>query len=161
MRFLLDAMLGKLATYLRMCGHDTAYALDRAPDGGHANAPEDDASAGIEDDDELLALARAEGRRIVTRDADLAARAENALRIDAKDVEGQLCELRAAGVELSLDTPERCSRCNAPIEVVEGGETPDYAPDPDDRRVWRCPACGQHYWKGSHWADVRERLGDH
>jgi hypothetical protein len=66
MRFLLDAMLGKLATYLRMCGHDTAYALDRAPDGGHANAPEDDASAGIEDDDELLALARAEGRRIPT-----------------------------------------------------------------------------------------------
>ena len=28
-RLLLDAMLGKLATYLRMCGHDAAYALDR------------------------------------------------------------------------------------------------------------------------------------
>ncbi|PSP98633.1 hypothetical protein BRC89_07140 [Halobacteriales archaeon QS_4_70_19] len=30
--FLLDVMLGKLATYLRMCGHDATYALDeRAP----------------------------------------------------------------------------------------------------------------------------------
>lgn len=27
-RFLLDAMLGTLTTYLRMCGYDAAYALD-------------------------------------------------------------------------------------------------------------------------------------
>ena len=30
-RVLLDAMLGKLATYLRMCGHDAAYAPDDRP----------------------------------------------------------------------------------------------------------------------------------
>jgi uncharacterized protein with PIN domain len=158
MRLLLDTMLGTLVTYLRMCGHDTAYALDRTPDGGDANGPEDAESTGV-GDDELLALARAEGRRLVTRDVDLAARAEDAILIDAKDIEGQVRELRAAGVDLSLDSPEWCSRCNARLEVVEGGETPDYAPNPDDRRVWWCRACGQHYWKGSHWDDVRERLG--
>jgi uncharacterized protein with PIN domain len=27
-RLLLDAMLGRLTTYLRMCGDDVAYALD-------------------------------------------------------------------------------------------------------------------------------------
>ncbi len=27
-RFLLDAMLGSLSTYLRMCGHDAVYVLD-------------------------------------------------------------------------------------------------------------------------------------
>jgi Protein of unknown function DUF82. len=31
-RFLLDAMLGSLSTYLRMCGHDAACVLDITPD---------------------------------------------------------------------------------------------------------------------------------
>jgi uncharacterized protein with PIN domain len=142
MRFLLDAMLGKLATYLRMCGHDAAYALDR----------------GTEADDDLLALAREEDRRLLTRDADLAARAGDALLIESPDVEGQLRELRTAGVPLSLGGPERCSRCNGRVERVESGETPGYAPDPGEERVWRCGECGQCYWKGSHWDDVAERL---
>jgi hypothetical protein len=46
---LLDVMLGKLATYLRMCGYDAAYAVER----------------GIEADDALLARADAEGRLAV------------------------------------------------------------------------------------------------
>ncbi|MFW6382904.1 MAG: Mut7-C RNAse domain-containing protein, partial [Haloferacaceae archaeon] len=29
---MLDAMLGKLATYLRMCGYDAAYVLDGVDD---------------------------------------------------------------------------------------------------------------------------------
>jgi uncharacterized protein with PIN domain len=49
-RLLVDATVG-LATYLRMCGHDAAYALDR----------------GVEADDALLELARIEERRLVTR----------------------------------------------------------------------------------------------
>ena len=142
MRFLLDVMLGKLATYLRMCGHDAAYALDR----------------GVEADDRILALARAEDRRLVTRDADLAARTGGSIRVESTEIGGQLRELRAAGVDLSLSDPERCSRCNARVERVGRGETPEYAPDADERPVWRCRACGQHYWTGSHWADVRERL---
>lgn len=56
--FLLDAMCGTLATYLRMCGYDVAYALDR------------DAEA----DDRLLDLAAAEDRTLVTRDRELAER---------------------------------------------------------------------------------------
>ena len=164
MRFLLDAMLGKLATYLRMCGHDAAYALDRrgASDGrredGTGNDGGGEGGGGIEDDDALLALARREDRRLVTRDADLAARADDAILASATDIDEQLRELRAAGVDLSLDRPERCSRCNGRVERVDEGETPDYAPGVDERRVWRCRACGQHYWKGSHWKDVRERL---
>jgi uncharacterized protein with PIN domain len=154
MRLLLDVMLGKLATYLRMCGHDAAYALDR----GDATDSEAEAVTGIEDDGALLALAREEGRRLVTRDVDLAARAGDAILVSTTDIDEQLRELRGAGVDLSLDRPERCGRCNGRVDPLDGGETPAYAPDPDERRVWRCQACGQHYWKGSHWADVRERL---
>ena len=56
---LCDVMLGSLVTYLRMCGYDAADALDR----------------GIEADERLLELAREEGRTLLTRDRQLAARA--------------------------------------------------------------------------------------
>lgn len=143
MKLLVDAMLGKLARYLRMCGYDAAYTLDR----------------GIEDDDAILATAEGEGRRIVTRDASLATRAGDAVLIESRDVDGQLRELRDAGFELTLTSPDRCGRCNgALVPVGEGEETPGYAPYPGERPVWRCPDCGQHFWRGSHWDDVEERL---
>jgi hypothetical protein len=143
-RLLLDVMLGKLARYLRMCGYDAAYALDH----------------GVEADEALLALARDEGRRLVTRDRQLAERAPDGVRIDARAVDDQLRELRAAGFELSLaDDPARCGRCNGPVDPVEAGEpVPDYAPDPADTPCHRCRDCGQVFWKGSHWDDVRETL---
>jgi len=143
-RFLCDAMLGKLARYLRMCGYDTAYALDR----------------GVEADDAVRALARRENRRLLTRDATLAARTEGAIHLSARDIEAQLRELREAGVSLALpETPTRCGRCNGALEpVADGTETPADAPDPGETGVWRCERCGQHFWKGSHWDDVRERL---
>jgi hypothetical protein len=143
-RLLLDVMLGKLARYLRMCGYDAAYALDR----------------GIEADEDLLAVADAEGRRLVTRDRRLAERASGGVRVDAREVEDQLRELREAGFAVSLSAePARCGRCNGAVDPVEGGESvPDYAPDPSSTACYRCRDCGQVFWKGSHWDDVRERL---
>lgn len=142
MRFLLDVMLGTLATYIRMSGHDAAYALDR----------------GIETDEAVLALARAEDRRLLTRDVDLAAGVADAILIEATDVDGQLQELVGAGVDLTLDRPERCSRCNGRLELVAGRDTPQYAPDPGEEPVWRCWGCAHCYWQGSHWDDVRDTL---
>jgi uncharacterized protein with PIN domain len=143
MRLLVDAMCGKLARYLRMCGYDAAYVLDR----------------GLDDDAAILAVAGDEGRRLVTRDAQLASRADDAVLVRSRDVEGQLRELREAGFELSLTRPERCGRCNGPLETVNpAASTPEYAPDPGETAVWRCTECGQHFWRGSHWDDVGERL---
>lgn len=141
MRLLLDAMCGGLRSYLRMCGHDTVYTLDRD----------------AESDDATLALAREEGRTLLTRDRTLGERAPEAVVLDAHEVEDQLRELRAAGVTLALeDTPTRCGRCNGRLERADG-ETPAYVPA-DAAPVWRCVDCAQHFWKGSHWRDVRERL---
>jgi hypothetical protein len=143
-RLLLDAMLGKLARYLRMCGYDAAYALDR----------------GIEADDDLRGVAESEGRALLTRDRQLAARVPGSVRIDAKEIDDQLRELQAAGFELSLaGTPARCGRCNGPVDAIDEREdVPDYAPDPDNTACYRCRDCGQVFWKGSHWDDVRERI---
>lgn len=144
MRYLCDAMLGKLATYLRMCGYNAAYALDRD----------------LEDADAVLAWAREADRTLLTRNGALADRAADAIHVEAHDPAAQLAELRGAGVELALpEEPTRCSRCNGELRRAGGEEPrPAYAPPPGDGPVWQCPACGQHYWRGSHWADLRETL---
>lgn len=152
-RLLLDAMLGKLATYLRMCGYDAAYALDR----------------GIEDDEEVVQLARAEDRLVLTRDRSLADRvaAESkrergdgfgSVLLSEREVTGQLRELQTAGFDLSLvDPPTRCGRCNGRLERPEAIESrPEYVPDGET--AWRCRDCEQWFWKGSHWDDVAARL---
>ena len=62
-QFLLDVMLGKLATYLRMCGYDNTYVLD----------------AGLEADDEISEYAARSDRNLVTRDQQLANRTAGAI----------------------------------------------------------------------------------
>ncbi|WP_440991040.1 Mut7-C RNAse domain-containing protein [Haloarchaeobius baliensis] len=147
MRYLLDAMLGNLATYLRLCGHDTVYALDR------------DAEA----DESVLGLVADEGRTLVTRDEHLAARAEHAVLLRNRDTEPQLRELAAAGVDLTpADQPVHCGRCNGRLvrdAAADSDTRPDYVPD-DAEPVWRCRNCDQRFWKGSHWDRMVATLAD-
>ena len=99
-RLLVDVMCGRLATYLRMCGYDAAYALDRD----------------AESDEAVLSWAREEDRTVVTRDERLAAAAPAAICLTSRDVRDQLAELRDAGLDLTLpDEPTRCSRCNGDL----------------------------------------------
>ncbi|ELZ09847.1 hypothetical protein C478_16747 [Natrinema thermotolerans DSM 11552] len=144
MRLLLDLMCGGLRAYLRMCDHDTAYAGDR----------------GLEADDDLIAVASDEDRTVVTRGVALAARADESILLESRDVEAQLAELDAAGVDLMLaDEPAFCGRCNGPLESVDpSASTPEYAPDPTAVEIWVCRDCGQHFWRGSHWDRVAETL---
>ncbi|WP_226041957.1 Mut7-C RNAse domain-containing protein [Natrinema sp. DC36] len=144
MRLLVDVMCGGIIPYLRMCNHDTAYAGDR----------------GLEADDALLAAARDEKRTVVTRDVELAGRADESILLESRDVEAQLAALDAAGIELTLaDEPRFCGRCNGPLEPVGStASTPAYAPDPTEFATWICRDCGQHFWRGSHWDRVAETL---
>ena len=152
-RVLLDAMCGSLATYLRMCGYDAAYALDR----------------GVEADDRLRELAAAEGRVLITRDRELAAHAADAVLLTEREIVDQLREVVAAGYPVSLAAePTRCGSCNGPVERSDGDaisndDRPDYVPDPGPEspdRLWRCRECGQWFWKGGHWESVAATLRD-
>jgi hypothetical protein len=138
-------MCGGLRAYLRTCGHDVAYALDR----------------GVEADDAVAALARDENRTVITRDRDLAA-ATDGILLAERDPSDQLRELAVAGVDLTpSESPERCGRCNGPLDPVPGTESlPAYAPDPAEVDVWRCRDCEQCFWQGSHWTRMRETLAD-
>lgn len=80
--------------------------------------------------------------------------------LTSKAVTDQVEELRRAGYSITFDEPTRCSNCNGVLEEAGSDEdTPEHAPPPDDTTVWRCRGCGQAFWKGSHWDDVRRRLG--
>ena len=141
---LLDVMLGKLRVYLRLCGYDAAYAGDR----------------GAEADDRLLEIAAAEDRVLLTRDRELAGRADRSVLLTERAVGDQLAELREAGLVLEVaERPLRCGRCNGRLEPIpEGESTPEYAPDPAETDCWRCRDCGQVFWKGSHWDRMRRVL---
>jgi len=164
-RVLLDAMCGTLATYLRMCVYDAAYALDR----------------GVEADDRVLALAAAEDRTLITCDRELAARVEDAVLLTERDVLDQLREVAAAGYRVALaDEPTRCGACNGRVERVSVSDSadpddrPEYVPDDvgippaaesetdtnDPRPAWRCRDCGRWFWKGSHWESVAARIDE-
>ena len=144
-RVLVDAMCGSLARHLRICGYDAAYALDR----------------GIESDERLRAVATAERRILVTRDRELAARADEAVLLTEREVLDQLRELSAAGLPVELPAePRHCGACNGQVERVadpSDDARPEYVPD-DVEPVWRCRECGQWFWKGSHWEHVSSRV---
>ena len=163
-RLLLDAMLGKLATYLRMCGYDAAYVLDGVDPADEPGADRmgDPAADPTDDpgDDAIVERARTSGRTVVTRDCDLAARVDDALLLRSHEVVDQLSELDAAGYDLTLDAkPARCGACNGRVRRVAPEESlPGYAPDRSDTDCWRCRVCEQVFWKGGHWDDVRATL---
>jgi uncharacterized protein len=143
-RWLADAMLGKLARYLRFLGHDTLYV-----------------ATGIEAG--LPNVAGAEPRTVLTRDRGLAARTEGALLLRSSEVRGQLREVHArfpmAPFEVRFD---RCPECNArllPWPVPAEGATWPLEPPTELVRaglpVAECPGCHRHYWEGTHARRIR------
>ena len=144
-RFLADEMLGRLARYLRMLGCDTLYARGC-------------------DDETIARLSQTEGRILLTRDRELAARAESALRIRAIDLPGQLRELAAAFPSLPRDVAfERCTLCNGLLQPVSPASPPGPGPEdgvaPPGVPVFACASCGHRFWEGSHTASVRRNVG--
>jgi len=143
MKFIVDGMLGRLAKWLRILGYDTAFSPNL-------------------DDDQLVRLARAEGRLLLTRDRDLARRRGlQCLLVESHHLEEQLDQILA---ELALTGEQpfsRCPVCNTPLRKVEKPEVEGRVP-PHIFRTHKdfslCPNCDKIYWPGTHWARMREKL---
>ncbi|RLC63369.1 MAG: hypothetical protein DRI79_08740 [Chloroflexi bacterium] len=135
LRLLADGMLGKLAKWLRLLGYDTAY---------------DNAAS----DPELARRARAEGRILLTRDHELAARRGlRTLLIQSETLEEQLREVRDALGPPLHPALSRCAVCNAVLEPVSPAEIADRVPPyvlRTQSEFRRCPGCGRVYWPGTH-----------
>ncbi|MBI0584401.1 MAG: Mut7-C RNAse domain-containing protein [Methanomassiliicoccus sp.] len=142
-RFLADEMLGSLARWLRMIGYDTEYVRD-LPDG------------------EVLALARREGRTILTRDRQLAERAgDEGLLITGDDLDGQLGQVVSAFGLRADRRMTRCTICNGELRLTPAGEVAGRVPErvlAIRDEIFVCQKCGQVYWKGTHWDDIGRRM---
>ena len=140
---LLDAMLGRLARWLRLMGYDAAYLADT-------------------DDVEVVRQARAEARVILTRDRGLAARQGiRAILIDSQALDEQIAEVKQHVGPPQEPLLARCGVCNTPLELLPReaaqGRVPPY--------IWRtqhdfsvCPGCHRVYWPGTHWVAIQDRL---
>ena len=135
MRLLADAMLGALARRLRLLGYDTRY----------------DASLS---DNELVRLARAEDRVLLTRDRELLRRRNlRRLFIHSQNWEEQA---RQVLTELPLPAPapfSRCMICNTPLLPMLHSEAWGLVPPyvfvrHDQFRL--CPDCNRVFWPGTH-----------
>ncbi|OYT52334.1 hypothetical protein B6U66_02280 [Candidatus Bathyarchaeota archaeon ex4484_135] len=148
MRFLVDAMLGKLARWLRLLGYDAEYGRDAS-------------------DDELLERARSEDRLLLTSDVELFRRALHsgvkAFLVKGSTEEERLAQLASKlGVKLEVDLKRsRCPKCNSPVVEVPKEAVRGLVPEGSWSRYdrfWRCTGCGQVYWQGSHWANIEAVL---
>jgi len=143
-KFIVDAMLGKLARWLRMLGHDVIYSTELSDSG-------------------LLELAKKENRVLLTKDLELYQRAI-ARDIDAFYLEGKSESERLAEVAkrynltLEIDMEKsRCPLCNTKLEATPkeqlSGELEKNTFTYYDK-FWKCPNCGQVYWQGAHWKQI-------
>jgi uncharacterized protein with PIN domain len=144
-RFFADAMLGRLARWLRILGYDTRY------------------EAHVEDA-VLVQRALEEERVILTRDRALPEefRVAALFLVEAERPEEQLRELVT---RFELDTEgrlfTRCSRCNSALESVTRDQIAERVPARilgDHQRFKRCPGCGRVYWEGSHVERIRHAI---
>ena len=145
-RFVCDGMLGTLAKWLRILGMDTLFLRDAA-------------------DEELLRIAREEGRVLLTCDRPLAARARKvarARRVEGRRLEEQLQEVvRAFGLRPRARRFSRCTGCNVRLERLDAetarARVPAYVARTQERFL-RCPGCDRVYWSATHVAAMRRRL---
>lgn len=136
MRFIADAMLGTLAKWLRILGYDTLY----------------DPALG---DHQMVRLARADGRILLTRDTELARRRGlRLLFIASQDLESQIRQVVSV-FDLQPDGgATRCSVCNELLRPIDRAQARERVPTyvaKTQTSFSICPACQRIYWPGSHW----------
>ena len=149
-RFIADRMLGTLTRYLRFMGYDTESA----------NSLEE---GNRKEDTLLLGMAREQHRILLTRDAELARRAqEQAIYLQSEDVMDQVQQLIDYRVIERRLTLSRCSLCNTKLREANTCEIErtDYAPrDWRSTRFYWCDRCHKLYWNGSHGKQLEDRIG--
>jgi len=149
--FIVDAMLGKLATWLRLAGHDTFYSTKVH-------------------DDELLRIALDQNRILLTSDAILSRRAKDA-GAEAMLVRGSVDEEVVSvflkyGISPKADpSNSRCTKCNGSLTHVTDPEkeqikglVPDQTYD-HYTDFWLCKYCKSVFFQGGQWVNIEEYMG--
>jgi len=145
-KFIVDAMLGSLAKWLRLLGYDTLYSTSY-------------------NDAQIISIAARTKRIMVTSDKGLYRRAIKAglraVLLPESGVTESLARLASAGlIELRVDpSKSRCPLCNGVLKEVTDknlvrGRVPPGALAKYSK-FYVCTRCGHVYWEGGHWRNIR------
>jgi hypothetical protein len=148
-KFIVDCNVGKLAKWLRLMGYDSRFFEGS-------------------DDSQLVAIAQAEGRVILSRDTQIMKRRVitsgklKAVLIRNDDPELQIHQVIDA---LSLDSRFRpftiCLECNQVLVERSKDEVKDLVPPyvfQTQNQYMECPGCHRIYWRGTHWQAMTKTL---
>ncbi|MFA5015801.1 MAG: Mut7-C RNAse domain-containing protein [Actinomycetota bacterium] len=145
MRFIADIMVGKLAKYLRMAGHDVLYINTAS-------------------DDEIIKIAIDTGRMVLTRDSLMLARKEfkngtlKNLYIKDEKLKNQLKQIKS-DLKVSLaPNLSRCVECNQMLIRAEKEDIKNKIPPyvfKTQQSFLYCKKCDKYYWKGTHYQNIK------
>ncbi|HEX76973.1 MAG TPA: hypothetical protein G4O03_00970 [Dehalococcoidia bacterium] len=150
-KFLVDHNVAKLARWLRMIGYDALLFQG-------------------EDDGQMVRLALAQGRVLLTKDTQIMLRrvvAEGRVKAVLIEVDEPREQLRqvveALGLDYGFNPFSRCLECNALLQPRDQEAVrhlvPPYVYRTRNRYV-QCPTCQRVYWQGTHWQAMRRRLAE-
>ncbi|MGB2765145.1 MAG: Mut7-C RNAse domain-containing protein [Candidatus Aminicenantaceae bacterium] len=145
MIFIVDCMLGKLAKWLKILGFDSLYFSK------------------IEDSD-LLALARKEGRILLSRDNELIDKARDiqTLFIKSENWNIQVEQvLDDFNLWKDISPYSRCIECNVKLKDLPKSRArnlvaPFVLEQADSFSI--CTGCGRVFWKGTHHQDMEFKI---
>jgi len=147
-KFIIDHNVARLAMWLRMMGYD-AVVFDQP------------------DDWQMIRIALAENRIVVTRDTGVMKRRvitegkTKALFIESEIPEAQIKQL-IEYLHLSPIKPfSRCLECNAELLEVLPENVRELVPPfvfRTQKQFMQCPVCHRVYWRGTHWQKMLKTI---
>ena len=147
MKFVVDCMLGKLAKWLKILGFDALFFSK------------------IEDD-ELIAIARNEGRILLTKDTGLIQRAKNVetLFLESEEWQEQIRQvMEHFNLRERVDPHTRCIDCNVVLKNLPKKNAKNlvsaFVFEQADSFAL-CPNCGRIFWRGTHFKDMEVQIQD-
>ena len=157
MKFLVDAMLGKLVRFLRIFGYDTVFANDLIDHFNVNPVP----------DEKLVDYAKMTDRLIITKDFLLYEKFfEKCVYLKGVGVQNYLTQLsNVLNLEFIFKVEKaRCSLCNSRLKRInDKSKVKDLVLMETYKRYnefFHCenPNCNKVYWKGSHIEDIEKKL---
>ena len=141
--------MGKLAKWLRMMGYDALFFEGSS-------------------DSQMIAMAMAENRVILTRDTQIMRRRVvtngrlKAVLIQSDEPERQMRQVMdTLRLDCQFQPFSICLECNQPLVERSREQVRDQVPPyvfQTQSQYMECPACHRIYWRGTHWQAMTRKL---